>query len=236
MAYRETPRMRARKAANRERIVSVTQALVARGGFRNASIARIAAESGVAIGSVYRHFDSKSALFAEVFRNATEVEVARVALALQQASSQREALEQALRVFARRALRAPTMAWALIAEPVDPLVDEERLRYREAYARHFQQSLQAGIDQGDFAPQNARLASAALVGAIAESLVGPLSPAATDPDDQAARQLIEDIVQFCLHALQPLEGQPHERQHRPEHPLSRQHPRGGEPATGAAEL
>lgn len=206
MAYRETPRMRARKAANRERIVSVTRALVAQGGFRNASIARIAAESGVAIGSVYRHFDSKSALFAEVFRNATEVEVARVAQALQQADSHRQALDQALRLFARRALRAPTMAWALIAEPVDPLVDEERLRYREAYALHFRERLQAGIDQGEFAPQNARLVSAALVGAIAESLVGPLSPAASDPDADAASQLIEDIVQFCLHAVQPLEG------------------------------
>ena len=40
-----------------------------------------------------------------------------------------------LATFARRALRNPRLAWALIAEPVDPLVDAERLAYRERYAR-----------------------------------------------------------------------------------------------------
>ena len=44
----------------------------------------------------------------------------------------------ALRTFAERALRAPTMAWALIAEPVDPTVDQARLDYRQRYARLFE--------------------------------------------------------------------------------------------------
>ncbi|TVP54597.1 MAG: TetR/AcrR family transcriptional regulator [Halomonadaceae bacterium] len=206
MAYRETPRMRERKAATRQRILAVTHERVATGGFRNASVAGIAGDAGVAIGSVYRHFDGKSELFAELFRNATQREVQRVAEALEQPGSRQQALQEALRVFAQRALRAPNLAWALIAEPVDPLVDEERLRYREAYARHFQSALEQGIANGEFAPQNPRLASAALVGAIAESLVGPLSPAAADLSQDAASQLIEDIVQFCLHAVQPLGG------------------------------
>lgn len=206
MAYRETPRMRERKAATRQRILAVTHERVAAGGFSNASVAGIAGDAGVAIGSVYRHFDSQSELFAEIFRNATEREVQRVAEALGQSGSRQQTLQEALRVFAQRALQAPSLAWALIAEPVDPRVDIERLRYREAYALHFQKTLESGIASGEFAPQNPRLASAALVGAVAESLVGPLSPAATDLGQDAANQLIEDIVQFCLHAVQPLGG------------------------------
>jgi len=206
MAYRETPRMRARKAATRERILNVTRTLVATGGFRSASVARVAGEAEVAIGSVYRHFDSKSELFAEVFRNATQLEVDKVAEALQTDGGYPEKLQHALEVFARRALRAPTMAWALIAEPVDPQVDVERLRYREAYATHFEKCLRDGMKNGEFAPQNARLSSAAVVGAIAESLVGPLSPAADDLQEEDANQLIKDIVQFCLHAVQPTGG------------------------------
>ena len=46
-----------------------------------------------------------------------------------------ERLEHVLATFARRALRNPRLAWALIAEPVDPLVDAERLAYRCATRR-----------------------------------------------------------------------------------------------------
>lgn len=202
MAYRETPRMRARKEATRQRILDTTHALVAEGGFGFASVARVADRAGVAIGSVYRHFDSKSDLFAEVFRRATEQEVRKVGEALDTEAPADQALADALGVFARRAIRSPTMAWALIAEPVDPLVDEERLRYRQAYAELFQQNLARGIEAGCFRPdQDTRLCSAAIVGAIAEALVGPLSPAAGGLDDESADRLIEDIVRFCIQAV-----------------------------------
>lgn len=202
MAYRETPRMRARKEATRQRILETTHALVAEGGFGLASVARVAEKAGVAIGSVYRHFDSKSDLFAEVFRRATEQEVRKVAEALDTSAPADEALAESLHAFARRAIRSPTMAWALIAEPVDPLVDEERLRYRQAYAELFQQNLTRGIEEGCFRPdQDPQLCSAAIVGAIAESLVGPLSPAAGGLDNESADRLIEDIVRFCMQAV-----------------------------------
>ncbi len=203
MAYRETPRMRARKAATRQTILESTQALVAEGGFGNAAVARVAERAEVAIGSVYRHFDSKSDLFAEVFRNATEIEVDRVGEALKSDGSADEILAESLHVFARRALRAPTMAWALIAEPVDPLVEAERLRYRQAYAELFEQALRRGMKEGVFAVQNAQLSSAALVGAMAESLIGPLSPAAGNLTEDSANELIEASVRFCMNAVRP---------------------------------
>jgi len=179
---------------------------VAEGGFGNASVARVAERAEVAIGSVYRHFDSKSDLFAEVFRNATEQEVSKVAEALSGEGNASTVLAESLRVFARRAIRAPTMAWALIAEPVDPVVEAERLRYRQAYAELFEQALERGIREGLFARQNARLSSAALVGAIAESLIGPLSPAAEDLTGDSANDLIEAIVRFCMNAVRPEGG------------------------------
>ena len=60
-----------------------------------------------------------------------------------------ERLEQVLATFAERALRNPRLAWALIAEPVDPLVDAERLAYRERYAAVIAEELRAGIDAGE---------------------------------------------------------------------------------------
>jgi AcrR family transcriptional regulator len=79
--------------------------------------------------------------------------------------------------FAERALRNPRLAWALLAEPVDPRVDAERLAYRERYAALVAQTLRAGIAAGELPGQNVALTAAALVGGCGEALVGPLSPA-----------------------------------------------------------
>ena len=86
------------------------------------------------------------------------------------------ALAAAVETFARRALRGRRLAWALLAEPVDPAVEVERLAFRRAYAAGFEHVLREGVAAGELAPQNVELTAAALVGALGEALVGPLSP------------------------------------------------------------
>src|SRR3954447_15909058 len=83
MPYRPTERTEARRAAARERIVTAARELIARGGYREAQVAAVAARAGVATGTVYRHFPSKAELFAEVFRRVSgrEVEATRAAAA-----------------------------------------------------------------------------------------------------------------------------------------------------------
>jgi AcrR family transcriptional regulator len=99
-----------------------------------------------------------------------------------------ERLQAVFTTFARRALRNPRLAWALIAEPVDPRVDAERIAYRERYAELVAAGLSAGVAAGELPPQNVELTAAALVGGCGEALVGPLSPlSASDPD-------VEEIV------------------------------------------
>jgi AcrR family transcriptional regulator len=76
--YRPTERTRARLAAARETIVEAAMAQLAEGGYASASVVAVARRAGVATGSVYRHFPSKSDLFAEVFRRASQAEVDRL--------------------------------------------------------------------------------------------------------------------------------------------------------------
>lgn len=206
MAYRETEKMRNRKAQTRKRILDCAFSRVAEGGFRNAQVSHVATSAGVATGTIYRHFESKEELFAEIFRMATQREVNKVAEALATSADAVTRLEKALRQFAERALRAPTMAWSLIAEPVDPRVEAERLMYREAYAEHFEQAIKQGIEEGSLPAQNARQSSTCLVGAMAESLVGPLSPAQaeglqTGHEPETQNQLVESIICFCIQGL-----------------------------------
>ena len=202
MPYRPTERTEARRAAARERIVRAAHALIARGGYREAQVAAVAAGAGVATGTVYRHFPSKADLFAEVFRRASqrEVDATREAAAAagEAGGSASHRLAAAVETFARRALRGRRLAWALLAEPVDPAVEVERLAFRRAYAAGFEDVLREGVADGELAPQNVELTAAALVGALGEALVGPLSPVADDVDADA---LVADLVTFCLRSV-----------------------------------
>lgn len=170
-------------AGTRERLLSAARELIEEGGYGAASVVAIADRAGVAAGTLYRHFASKEELFVEVFR----LVCAREERALRgaggsdgPAAGAGEWLETVLATFARRALSNPRLAWALIAEPVDPRVDSERLAYRARYAAVIAEGLRAGISAGELPAQDAELTAAALVGGCGEALVGPLSPLAAD--------------------------------------------------------
>jgi AcrR family transcriptional regulator len=197
LAYRETEHTLAKKADTRLRLLKAARRLVQQGGFAATSASAVAKESGVASGTIYRHFPNKSELVAEVFRYATEREVAAVAQACDCGETAADKLTAAVENFAQRALLGGTLAYALIAEPVDPRVEQERLRYRCAYAEIFEDVIALGIQRDEFVAQNCQITAAALVGMLAESLVGPLKKEhAHDHDD-----LIHSLTALVLRAV-----------------------------------
>jgi AcrR family transcriptional regulator len=193
MPYRPTERTRARLAAARERIADAALDQLAEGGYASASVVAIARRAGVATGSVYRHFPSKADLFAEVFRRASQREVD----VLRGMADGREPVAHRLaawvEAFVRRALAEPVRAYALIAEPIDPAVEAERLVFRRAYADLFERALRDGVEAGDLPPLDAELAAAAIVGALAEALVGPLQRR-----EAGADELVAGLQSFVL--------------------------------------
>jgi AcrR family transcriptional regulator len=185
----------------RERLLRSAQQLIEEGGYGAASVAAIAERAGVAAGTLYRHFASKEELFVELFRSvcAREERAMRAASVELASGSAVERLAGVLAMFAQRALRNPRLAWALIAEPVDPLVDAERLAYRERYAALIAEDLRAGIDSRELPAQNVELTAAALVGGCGEALVGPLSPLAGGrPGDE---EIIAALRTFVARAV-----------------------------------
>jgi AcrR family transcriptional regulator len=166
-------------APTRERLLRAARELIEEGGYGAATVVAIAERAGVASGTLYRHFASKEELFVELFRAVCDREVQamrEVAEAMPADAPHVDRLETVLATFAARALRRPRLAWALIAEPVDPLVDAERIAYRARYSALTAETLRAGIEAGELPDQNVELTAAALVGGCGEALVGPLSP------------------------------------------------------------
>lgn len=198
MAYRATPRTEAKRDEVRARLVAAAERLIATGGYGEASIARVAERADVAVGTVYRHFPSKAELFAEVFREASQREVDAMAAAMDADSPASERIAVGVETFARRALRSRRLAWALLAEPVDPGVEAERLAFRRSYHDLLAGVIREGQAAGELPAQDPDVAGAALVGAIGEALVGPLSPAAGGGDTEPT---ITSLVEFCERAI-----------------------------------
>jgi AcrR family transcriptional regulator len=193
----ETPPPGASVHSTRERLVHEARNILEEGGYAGASVQAIADRCGVATGTLYRHFSSKAELFVELVRDAAHRDIAAMKAAAASGRSVQR-LEAIIATFARRTLRKRRLAWALVYEPVDPLVDAERLVYRREHCRRMAKLLRQGIAAGEIPNQNVELSAAAIVGAIAEALVGPLSPVGEITSEE---DLIATLVRFCRRSL-----------------------------------
>ena len=105
----------------------------------------------------------------------------------------------AVEAFCRRALAGSVLAYALIAEPVDPAVESERLRLRRGYRDAFAHVLEDGVESGELRPHDIQTLAAMLVGGLGEALVGPLS--ARNGRSRRNEALVASLVQFSLNSL-----------------------------------
>jgi hypothetical protein len=75
-------------------------------------------------------------------------------------------------------------------------VEQERLTFRRAYADLFERALTDGMHRRELAPLDAQLTAAAIVGALAEALVGPLQHR-----HQGADALVAGLQTFVLRSV-----------------------------------
>ncbi|MFC6841125.1 TetR/AcrR family transcriptional regulator [Xanthomonas theicola] len=199
MAYKRSALMEERLAGNRQRILLAARRLVAAGGFRGAPVTAVAAAAGVSTGLIYRHFPSKAELFVEVLTAAVDHELAILHGIAAEPAPAAQRLRAAIASFVRRALAGPGLAYAFIAEPVEPEVDAERIRCRRLFGDLFKGILADGVAAGEFPAQDLDAAAACLVGAYTEALVGPTAPSRDGPRDSEC--LVEAVCGFCLRAV-----------------------------------
>jgi len=211
MAYRRTPAVQQRLDAVRTQLLDAALSLVAEQGYAGCAVAEVAAGAGVGTGTVYRYFPNKGELFAEVFRIACSKEVAAftaAAHAVPDAACECGRITAAIATFTRRALHAPRLAYALLAEPVDALVDAERLAFRESYRDLLATVLTDGVHKGQIPAQDVEVTAAGLIGAVAEALVQPLGRR------RANENTVESLITFTQRCI----GGSHEhhaRRHQP---------------------
>lgn len=208
MAYRKTDNVEARLTDNRKRILAAARALVSEGGWQEAQVSHVAAAAGLATGTVYRYFPSKAALFVEVLSTVSQREVDVMDAIANGDEPPAQRLHSAVTTFVERAMRNRRLAYALIAEPCDPEIDQARLIYRHAISKTIMRIVRDGQEAGAFrADIDASIAATVIVGGFMEGLIGPLSPLNGDfgtagrQNTGAMRELAGDIADICCAAV-----------------------------------
>ena len=199
MAYRRTENVVRRLAARHDAILAAAAALAAEAGINAVQIAPVAERAGIAAGTVYRYFPSKTDLVAALVASVSERELGAMRRAADAAPGPLSALAASLTTFAARALENRRLAFALIAEPVDADSHEARRAYRAAIAREIEARLSAAMTRGSLPEQDLKIAAPALIGALCEGLIGPL--AAPVVDAGAMRDAVQTLTLFALRGV-----------------------------------
>lgn len=200
MGYQRSEMMKERLADNRARILGAARTLISQGGFRNASISAVAEEAGLSTGAIYRYFPSKAELFVEALQAAVDHECEILDRIIDQEGTRySERLAAAVASFANRALEGPHLAYAFIAEPVDPVVEAHRIDCKQQFSDVFKRVLKLGIAAGEFPKQSVDVSAACIVGAFTEALIRPVGP--TKKHVVSEKRLVQGIVDFCCRAV-----------------------------------
>jgi AcrR family transcriptional regulator len=161
-----------RAERRKKELLQAARSIVTEGGFRDLQMNAVAGAAGVAVGTIYSYFPSKAALCAELVALVSQRELDVLMEIARSGEAPESLLRTAVRTFAERAFRSGRLAYAVIAEPVDPEVEDARLRYRAEIGRAIQSILEAGVADGSFNCKDVDTASVCIVGAFMEGVIG----------------------------------------------------------------
>ena len=196
MPYRRTENVVRRLAEREQTILGAAQSIVGEEGMGAVQIAAVAQRADIAAGTIYRYFPSKNDLVAEVIAAAACRELVAMQAAGDAAPGPLSALAACLATFAARALHDRRLAWAIMAEPVDPDIDALRLEFPSRHRGRAGNAYQHGDRRGHLPDQDVRVAAPAVIGALLGGLLGPLAPTL-----QHAREAVRAMTLFALRAL-----------------------------------
>jgi AcrR family transcriptional regulator len=156
----------ARRDATRQKLFEATMALIAEQGFSDTTVDQIAERAGVAKGTVYYNFASKSVLFEELLRYGVGLLTADFQAAVA-GRPPAEAVAALVRAQLSYIQRYPSFAQLLLSEMWRTQRDWQQtlVLLRGEAISVIAATLQEGVEQGDFAADlDVRLSASALFG------------------------------------------------------------------------
>jgi len=173
----------------RQRIAEVFRRRVAEVGYRKATLDDVARALRISKKTIYVHFDGKRDIYAYVVAREAAQEKARLAAVVATLPTYTARVEAALRITLEMGRRhaAETEREEWLAE-YEVAADA----YRQASGDLIRELIQAGIDAGEFAPGDTRLAEKMIVAMMVEYL----QMVNADPSFDRDAELLERIHRF----------------------------------------
>ncbi len=160
-------------------------------------IAPVAARAGIAAGTVYRYFPTKTGLVEALLAEISAREIAALRSAADAAPGPLSALCAAIMTFSARALADRRLAFAALAEPVGADLDAAQLVFRKSLAAEFSSRIATAVAGGHLPELDRALAAAILIGLVAEGLIGALAPDARGRE----HDIVQSLTLIALRAL-----------------------------------
>ena len=196
MSYKRSSLMQERMEQNRKSILSSARKLISEGGFRDAQIQTIAEQAGVSSGLV--NPPSEINFLAE----AINTELLVIDAITESDLTAEQKLHKAVTTFVKRALNSPQLAYSLMFEPVDSLVEHERFRVKQLIKQSIIKILADGNASGEFVLEDLNTTALCVVGAMTFVVVEPLDPAQNTKFDQQHKDYFsKQIADFCVDAV-----------------------------------
>lgn len=200
MAYRRTANVTRRMAEREQTILGAARSIAGDAGMAAVQILPVAQRAGIAAGTVYRYFPSKSDLVSDLVTAVAEREIEAMHAAGDAAPGPLSALTATIATFAARVLSERRLCWAVMAEPSEAGVEAARLEFRTAVVGEVALRIGVAAGHGHLPDADATLAAPAIVGALIEGLVGPLAPKTND-DPAKVRETVQAITLMILRGL-----------------------------------
>ncbi|MFI6545696.1 TetR/AcrR family transcriptional regulator [Streptomyces prunicolor] len=162
-----------RREATRQKLYEAAVTLIAEQGFSATTVDEIAERAGVAKGTVYYNFASKSVLFEELLRHGVGLLTASLREAAEQTErdggSKVDALDAMIRAGLGFIARYPSFTQLYVAElyRTNRAWQSTLMVVRQQVNAAIEDVLHAGVAGGEFSPEiDVRLTAAALVGMV----------------------------------------------------------------------
>ena len=201
MAYRSTEKTRNHMNMQHNKLVTAAKKIIMNDGFNALTIQKVATLSGLAVGSVYKHYPSKDHLLEQVYCELIKEDLLIDLTQITVSTDIKEQLTTALEQLFSRALMADKLAYALFAEPLSPKIEQHRIEFKEQFKRIFSDIINQGITQKQFVIQDANIVANAIMGTLNEALLIPLYWQHQQMPTFERIKLIQQCQQFCLRSI-----------------------------------
>jgi len=201
MAYRSTEKTRNHMNMQHEKLLNAAKQIITTDGFTALTIQKVAMLSGLAVGSVYKHYSSKDHLLEQVYCELIKQDILIDHNQIASSTDIKEQLTTALEQLFSRALMADKLAYALFAEPLSPQIEQHRVAFKQQFKSILIDIINQGISQQQFIMQDANIVASAIMGTLNEALLIPLHWEHQQMPTFERIKLIQQCQQFCLRSI-----------------------------------